>query len=119
MPIGLFPTRLQVPGQIEVNAVSLDEMFADRKVDFLKIDIQGWETEALFGARRVLKQNKDMIIMFEFWPYGLLKAGSSPQVLLAFLRNLELQLWQIRKGRLASFDQKDLLDPTKAFSYSI
>lgn len=105
------------PGQIKVDAVSLDENFADRKVDFLKIDVQGWEAEALFGARRVLAENMDLVVMFELWPYGLLKAGSSPEVLLAFLRHLEFQLWQIRRGRLTKFDQKDLPDPTKEFSY--
>jgi FkbM family methyltransferase len=103
------------PGQIKVDAISLDENFADRKVDFMKIDVQGWE--ALFGARRLLEENTDLVVMFELWPYGLLKAGSSPEVLLAFLRNLEFQLWQIRKGRLANFNQKDLPDPTKEFSY--
>jgi FkbM family methyltransferase len=105
------------PGQIKVDAVSLDENFADRNVDFLKIDVQGWEAEALFGARRVLEENMDLVVMFELWPYGLLKAGSPPDVLLAFLRNLGFQLWQIRNGRLANFDQKDLPDPTKEFSY--
>src|ERR1700722_6587167 len=104
------------PGQIKVDAISLDENFADRKIDFLKIDVQGGEAEALFGARRVLAENIDLVVMFEFWPYGLIKAGSPPDVLLAFLRNLGFQLWQIRKGSLASFDQNDLPDPTKEFS---
>jgi hypothetical protein len=46
-----------------------------------------------------------------------LKAGSQPRVLLAFLRDLGFQLWQIRKGHLANFERKDLPDPTKGFSY--
>jgi FkbM family methyltransferase len=46
------------PGQIKVNAVSLDEIFKDQKVDFLKIDIQGWEAEALFGAHQVLLERE-------------------------------------------------------------
>ena len=43
-------------GQIQVDAVSLDEFFAGRKADFLKIDVQGWEAAALFGARRLWRR---------------------------------------------------------------
>ena len=107
-----------VPGQIKVHAVSLDEHFADRKVDFLKIDIQGWEAEALFGARRLLEKNIDLVLMFELWPHGLSMAGSSPKVLLAFLRSLGFQLWRIRKGRLSNFSQEDFPFPAKKFSYT-
>jgi FkbM family methyltransferase len=105
------------PGKITVDSVSLDAKFAGQKIDFLKIDVQGWEAEALFGARRVLEENMDLVVMFELWPYGLLNAGTPSEVLLAFLRNLGFQLWQIRQGRLAFFDQKDLPDPTNVFSY--
>jgi FkbM family methyltransferase len=105
------------PGKITVNSVSLDEKFAGQKIDLLKIDVQGWEAEALFGARRVLEENMDLVVMFELWPYGLLNAGSTSEVLLAFLRNLGFQLWRIRQGRLEIFDQEYLPDPTKQFSY--
>jgi FkbM family methyltransferase len=104
-------------GQIEINSVSLDENFTERKVDFLKIDVQGWEAQALLGARRLLEENVDLLVMFELWPYGLLKAGAQPEVLLTIFRDLGFQLWQIRKGCLKSFDLKDLPDPSKKTSY--
>ena len=104
-------------GQVKVDAISLDQQFADRKIDFLKIDVQGWEAEALFGARHLLEGNMDLIVMFELWPYGLRKAGSPPEVLLRFLWDLGFQLWQIRKGNLENFGQEDLPDPTKKFAY--
>jgi FkbM family methyltransferase len=113
----IIPASTPAASQISVNAVSLDEYFQHRKVDFLKIDIQGWEAEAFFGARRLLEKNIDLVIMFELWPYGLRKAGSPPNALLAFLRNLGFQLWQISKGRLANFAQKDLADRKAKYSY--
>jgi FkbM family methyltransferase len=105
------------PEQIEVNAVPLDDRFADQTVDFLKIDIQGWEAEALFGARRLLERNLNLIVMFELWPYGLLKAGSSAELLLGFLRTLGFHLWRIRRERLVNFELKDLPDRCKRLSY--
>jgi FkbM family methyltransferase len=105
------------PDQIEVNAVRLDDRFADQTVDFLKMDIQGWEAEALFGARRLLERNLNLIVMFELWPYGLLKAGSSAEALLTFLRDLEFQLWKTKRGRLVPFKQDDLPDRRKELSY--
>lgn len=103
--------------QIKVEAVSLDENLAHREIDFLKIDVQGWEAEVLLGARRVLQDNQNLVVLFEFWPYGLMKAGSPPEAPLAFLRDLGFQIWQLRSGNLASFAQKDFPDPTKEFSY--
>jgi FkbM family methyltransferase len=110
---GAVPTA----GQIKVEAISLDEKFAHRKIDFLKVDVQGWEAEVFLGARRMLQDNQDLVVMFEIWPYGLLKAGSPPEVLLGFLRDLGLQIWQLRNGSLANFHQNDLPDPRKELSY--
>jgi FkbM family methyltransferase len=84
------------PGHITVDAISLDEQFADRKIDFLKIDVQGWKAEALFGARHLLEGNMDLIVMFELWPYGLLKAGSPPEMLLRFLWTFGI--WDFNSG---------------------
>jgi len=110
---GAAPAR----GQVTVDAISLDQQFADRKIDFLKIDVQGGEAEALFGARHLLERNVDLIVMFELWPYGLRKAGSPPEVLLRFLWDLGFQLWQVRKGNLEKFGQEDLPDPKKRLAY--
>jgi FkbM family methyltransferase len=105
------------PDQIQVNTVTLDDHFNDQIVDFVKIDIQGWEAEALSGARVLLERSTNLILMFELWPYGLLKAGSSAEALLGFLRGLGFHLWRIRKERLVNFEQNDLPDRNKELSY--
>jgi FkbM family methyltransferase len=113
----ILPGSSRVPGQINVEAIALDEKFAHQKIDFLKIDIQGWEAEALFGARGILEENIDLVVMFELWPYGLLRAGASPEALFKFMGDLGFQFWHIEKGTLVNFDRKDLPDPKNQFSY--
>lgn len=49
-------------GPIEVPLVTLDEYFGDTGVDFLKIDIEGYELEALRGARRLLARRPALAI---------------------------------------------------------
>lgn len=42
------------------NSVSLDELFSNSKVDFIKIDVEGAEMKILAGAKNTLKKNKDL-----------------------------------------------------------
>lgn len=64
--------------EIEIDAVSIDDYLNnDSKVDFIKMDIQGFEMQAVQGMRLILEKNKDIKLISEFWPYGLRKAGSS------------------------------------------
>ena len=68
------------PAPVAVEAVSLDEYLSGRltNVDFIKMDIQGSEYDALVGMRRTLRQNPDVTILTEFWPMGLRQAGVAP-----------------------------------------
>ena len=46
----------------EVEADTIDNMAAGRKIDFLKIDIQGAEIEGLEGAEEVLRKVKKVVV---------------------------------------------------------
>jgi FkbM family methyltransferase len=109
------------PGQkgcsIEVTAASLDELFPHTRVDFLKMDVQGWEAEAFAGAKEVLQRNRDILLMFEFWPYGLRIAGTEPADLLMSLTRLGFSLWRIKNGALSALEHSALPDPAKEFAY--
>jgi len=64
--------------EIEIDAVSIDDHLASNsKVDLIKMDIQGFEMQAIQGMQNILDKNKDIKLISEFWPYGLKKAGSS------------------------------------------
>ena len=62
-----------------IEKISIDDFVEKRfKVDFIKMDIQGFETVALKGMKRTIDANPGLVILTEFWPHGLLSAGSSP-----------------------------------------
>jgi len=102
---------------IEVAAATLDELFADKVVDFLKIDVQGWEAEALAGATDVLQRTRDIILMCEFWPDGLRSAGTEPAEMLRFLGSVGFSLRRIKQGKLVQLDLSALPDPSRKLAY--
>ncbi|MDD3802074.1 MAG: FkbM family methyltransferase [Desulfuromonas sp.] len=51
-------------------------------LDFIKIDIEGYEPFALAGLQRTLTQSPGVKVLCEFSPLSLIEAGSSPQALL-------------------------------------
>jgi FkbM family methyltransferase len=68
------------------HATRLDDYFPPgTKIGFLKMDIQGFELHALRGAERILSENREIGLLLEYWPYGLLRAGVRPAELLEFL----------------------------------
>jgi FkbM family methyltransferase len=91
-------------GGTTVKAAALDNLLVGEKIHFLKLDIQGWEAEALAGARQLLEKNREIILMFEFWPFGLTKAGTEPEALLASLRELGFNLYRFKGGRWSALE---------------
>jgi hypothetical protein len=74
---------------IDVPILSLDDYFhLGQGVDFIKIDVQGYELSVLQGAKRILSENRDIKILMEFWPYGLSKASVSPADVIILLKSL-------------------------------
>lgn len=51
-------SQIDENGNVEIDVVSLDEILADKKVTFIKMDIEGSEKEALIGAQNIIKTQK-------------------------------------------------------------
>jgi FkbM family methyltransferase len=78
---------------VEVELARLDDALGgDRRVDFIKMDVQGYELGVLRGMDRVLASNPGVEIYFEFWPHGLTAAGSAPETVLEHLRSRGFRL---------------------------
>jgi FkbM family methyltransferase len=86
--------------EIEIEAVSMDEYMNGRKVDFIKMDIQGFEMQAVQGMTKSLEENADLKLVSEFWPYGLKKAGSSVTEYYKFLSSKGFNCYLLQKNSL-------------------
>ncbi len=66
---------------VEVETVSLDEYFANRReaISVLKMDTEGAEMTILDGMRNVLSSNPHLALMTEFFPYAIKSFGHSPE----------------------------------------
>lgn len=76
---------------VSVPLVTLDDYFQTsppgRAVDLLKVDVEGYEPQVIFGAKRTIEQSRAPIFM-EFNSWTLLCQGSNPL-------NFAAQLWSI------------------------
>ncbi|MGX5804449.1 FkbM family methyltransferase [Bradyrhizobium sp. Arg314] len=54
---------------IQVSTITLDKMFAGQKIDGLKIDVEGYETLVLRGAKAVIRNNRDIKLIIEWDPF--------------------------------------------------
>ena len=98
---------------ISIECTSLDDFFKDSSedIDFIKMDIQGFECKAMRGMQALLKRSKGMKLTAEFWPYGLTRAGDSPQELFQLLEDGNFLLYEINeaKNRIEPADTNELL----------
>lgn len=74
-----------VDALLSVAVEKLDSIDEIQKIDFVKIDVQGWELAVLQGMMDKMKLNSRAKILFEFWPYGMKIAGFDPLQLIYFM----------------------------------
>ena len=82
----------------EVLVARLDEILAGKRVDFIKMDVQGWEFEVLKGMEQVLRNNPEVQMYLEFWPLGLSNAGCEPVKFLEHLASHSFSIWSLTRS---------------------
>lgn len=102
---------------IFVNATTLDYLFPNERIDLIKIDVQGLELQVLEGAREVLQRTEEVILLLEYWPYGLNLCGSSASRLLGFLGENGFLLWRASAGKLKREKAESLMQCHRGKSY--
>lgn len=63
-----------------------------KKVNFLKIDVEGYEYYVLKGAENLLKNNPEIIILFECAQHLACRAGSTQTAVFSFLNKLGIEI---------------------------
>ena len=105
---------------ILVDCLTIDQLSTKTKIDsfdFIKIDVQGYEPKVFQGMQNTIKFSKNLTILTEFWPKGIVQAGSSPTEFLRSLREMKLKLFELKKnGSLVTLSQNRDSEFIKRFS---
>jgi len=96
------------------------------RIDFIKIDIQGYEPIALKGMSKIMRQTGKMTVFGELWPYGLQKAGSNAEEYLNFFKNHGFKIKFFEDGidyneKIKSYSakMKSLVSETESYNSEI
>jgi hypothetical protein len=95
-----------------VNAVTLDDALpSHERVDVVKIDAEGAEPFILRGMKKIFARNPSLIVLLEFAPALLTRAGIAPPAFLETLRNMGFEIQQVDDftGALSPLTNEQLL----------
>ena len=95
--------------KVDIETVSLDDFFAShptRKIDIMKIDVEGSEWNALQGMMRTLEASPNITIFTEYYPRLIAASGVQPSAYLYALEGLGF------KFRLFDDKKKELVHVT-------
>lgn len=89
---------------IQINMARLDDFCDERKikkVDFIKIDVEGYDLEVLKGARNILLNNPLVAVMVELEDDNLKAMGIGANDIRRFMLDLKFHMYEVTgKGRL-------------------
>lgn len=97
---------------VEIEAIRLDDYFkqGNSRVNFIKMDIQGAEWEAIQGMNLLLQKNKDLKVITEFSPKLLRISGIRPEDYLGLLINHDLKLYHADE-RVQKIEPVNITEP--------
>ena len=84
---------------ITIEVVTLNNFLKNNEeVNLIKMDIQGSESSALKGGSNIIKENKSIKILTEFWPKGLKLSGSSSNEFINLLIKNKFYIYDINES---------------------
>ena len=91
--------------EIDIDAIAIDDYLNGQVVNFIKMDIQGFEMSAVKGMDKTLESH-DLKILSEFWPYGMRKAGTSVLEYFQFLKQYNFYIYLIDTNTLTELTEE-------------
>lgn len=80
---------------VTTKMVRLDDILANQKVDLLKMDAEGSEGKIIEGAKKLIEDNPNLIIMMEWAQSHLRWQGTSPTTLINYFKDSGFKVWKI------------------------
>lgn len=86
---------------LRVEATTLDDYFGSSPppVRLVKMDLQGAEGRALKGMENCLRHWSSLVLLTEYWPFGLRRSGTEPGDFLHRLESLGFELYTVEAGQ--------------------
>ena len=111
-----YPTDNPARRVVQIDMVALDDYFKPgQRVDFIKMDVQGYELQGLRGASRILDDNPAAKVLLELWPYGLKKAGTNWAELIDVLKRKNMTVSEITRRGLVPVRSSSISDAPDFF----
>ncbi len=88
---------------IPIEAKSMDALLVEQEIEevnFVKMDVQGYEHRILSGFMDTLRRSRKTIIMTEFWPQGIDSTGGNARGYLQDLADLGFELYELKEKPL-------------------
>lgn len=82
--------RIEEQGDEIIEAVSLDSILSDKKITFIKMDIEGAEYQALLGAERIIRKHQPKLAVSIY--HRLEDILQIPEIILKFCPQYRLYL---------------------------
>lgn len=94
-----------------INVITLDDFCSENSIDFidfLKIDVEGFEFEVLTGSTEMLSTKKIKLIAFEHSPILFKKQRKSPSQVIRLLQSFQYKIYRL-DGTEIKLDNLELL----------
>jgi FkbM family methyltransferase len=99
--------------EIDIDAIAIDDYLffnldsaqSDKEINFIKMDIQGFEMSAVKGMTKTL-QTPHLKLLSEFWPYGMRKAGTSILEYYTLLKHYNFYIYLIENNQLIELTEE-------------
>ncbi len=92
---------------IPIEAKSMDNLLAEQEIEevnFVKMDVQGYEHRIVAGFMETLRRSKRTIVLTEFWPQGMNASGGDAHTYLQDLSDLGFTLYELKERPLGHIE---------------
>jgi len=121
-----FFNSAQQSDALSIRTRTIDSALRDlkiKRIDFLKLDVQGHEFEVVQGACDILRTSPNAIILSEFWPDGVRQSCNHDSMdYLSLLADWNFKIYEVHRNKLwllrDSVDFQSLISRLKGRRYA-